>query len=495
MNVDAPATTSTAQSTAGLLARAQQVADQLQQEAKLEAERLTADLRTLHEEARELRGAAERDHVEALRARKQADDILSGASQEAAEIIRDANEQASLLMASAQGARDQQVEAARQEAEQVRARTTAEAHALRAEAQQVRDLAGEEAAELVSTARAEAEETAAAATRRATEMVDQARATAQQHLDSAAGESESLRESASVEAARMRREATEHAEQLRAESTGEAERTSQLADAALAAARAESEEKMRLAAEQTEWATATVRSVLDGAALEAAAIRRSGHVDAQVHVRDVRRRLQEAIGRVRDRAADELAAAVDRGEDITQIAALAAGQMESEAQAVRQRAEADAARVLADATYESERAVERLERRRTEAETGAASLRSLVAEEVTRLRAEAAEHLRLAREEANRHVAEGRSEADRLRESASRALERARAEVAQLQIQRDQIAVELGQLSGVIEALSVPEREAATSPDPSPPEDAGLPRPALPTRPPHDAPEQENPHG
>ena len=49
-------------------------------------------------------------------------------------------------------------------------------------------------------------------------------------------------------------------------------------------------------------------------------------------------------------------------------------------------------------------------------------------------------------------------------------LERARAEIAQLQAQRDGIAAELGQLSGVIEALSVPETEQ---------------RPPLPTRDPH----------
>lgn len=83
---------------------------------------------------------------------------------------------------------------------------------------------------------------------------------------------------------------------------------------------------------------------------------------------------------------------------------------------------------------------------------------------MTRSRATAAEERRRAREESLAHVAEGRAEADQLREGARRAVERARAEIAQLQAQRDTIAGELAQLSGVIEALSVPERQ----PEPHP---------------------------
>ena len=85
--------------------------------SQLEAERLTAGLSALHEEARQLRGDAERDHAEALRARKQADEILAGASQEAAAIVLDANEQASLLMGSAQVRATSRSRLARQEAE------------------------------------------------------------------------------------------------------------------------------------------------------------------------------------------------------------------------------------------------------------------------------------------------------------------------------------------------------------------------------------------
>ena len=62
MSLDA-ATASSGEPTAALLARAQQVADQLQAEARAEAERLTADLAVMREEARRL--AAEVDLVAA----------------------------------------------------------------------------------------------------------------------------------------------------------------------------------------------------------------------------------------------------------------------------------------------------------------------------------------------------------------------------------------------------------------------------------------------
>ena len=77
MALDA-ATASSGEPTAALLARAQQVADQLQAEARAEAERLTADLAVMREEARRLAAEAEADRAEAGRARKQAEQVLAG---------------------------------------------------------------------------------------------------------------------------------------------------------------------------------------------------------------------------------------------------------------------------------------------------------------------------------------------------------------------------------------------------------------------------------
>jgi hypothetical protein len=53
-------------------------------------------------------------------------------------------------------------------------------------------------------------------------------------------------------------------------------------------------------------------------------------------------------------------------------------------------------------------------------------------------------------------VGDARAEADELREQATRVLADAREEVASLTTRRDEIAAELGRLSGVIDALSVP---------------------------------------
>jgi hypothetical protein len=52
-------------------------------------------------------------------------------------------------------------------------------------------------------------------------------------------------------------------------------------------------------------------------------------------------------------------------------------------------------------------------------------------------------------------VDDARTEADELRTEAHRVLDDAREEVAALTTRRDEIAAELGRLSGVIDALSV----------------------------------------
>ena len=62
------------------------------------------------------------------------------------------------------------------------------------------------------------------------------------------------------------------------------------------------------------------------------------------------------------------------------------------------------------------------------------------------------------REEAIALLAQARAEADAVRGDARAMLERARGEVAALARRRDDISSQLGHLSGVIEALAVPER-------------------------------------
>ena len=61
-----------------------------------------------------------------------------------------------------------------------------------------------------------------------------------------------------------------------------------------------------------------------------------------------------------------------------------------------------------------------------------------------------------------------RAEADELRTQARRTLEDARAEIALLARRRDGITAELGQLSGVIQALAVPHPHPPTTEDAEP---------------------------
>jgi vacuolar-type H+-ATPase subunit H len=89
-----------------------------------------------------------------------------------------------------------------------------------------------------------------------------------------------------------------------------------------------------------------------------------------------------------------------------------------------------------------------------------------VAEEVLIKQHTADDELRRARAEGAQLVATARAQADEMRAQARRTLEDARAEIALLARRRDGITAELGQLSGVIQALAVP-----TPTQPPPPQD------------------------
>ena len=88
-----------------------------------------------------------------------------------------------------------------------------------------------------------------------------------------------------------------------------------------------------------------------------------------------------------------------------------------------------------------------------------------MAEEVVRTQRQAHDEVQARREEAHRLLREARVEADELRRQARAMLDEARGEVTRLRERRDQITAELGQLSGVITALAVPERPDPTDED------------------------------
>jgi hypothetical protein len=98
----------------------------------------------------------------------------------------------------------------------------------------------------------------------------------------------------------------------------------------------------------------------------------------------------------------------------------------------------------------------RAERRLESAQVHARSLREQVAAEVVRTQRDAQDELRARRQEATDHLAEARRDADEMRTQAKQLLAEAREEVAVLARRREAITNELGELSGVIQALAVP---------------------------------------
>jgi hypothetical protein len=235
------------------------------------------------------------------------------------------------------------------------------------------------------------------------------------------------------------------------------------AESVLSSAHAEAERELAAAAEQTAWTRSTVDSLLGAAQQEATLIRLAGHGEAARQVARTRRRLQDVIGRVRERLAEDIAEADRRAVELSDAAEHVRASAEEEAQRLRADAETDADLVRRDADAYAAQVNARAERRLEEAEAGARILRGRVAEEVVRSQRSAQDELRRGREEAAALVAEARREADELRTQARRSLEEARTEVGVLSRRRDEIAEELAQLSGVIQALAVPADALPTS--------------------------------
>jgi chromosome segregation ATPase len=228
----------------------------------------------------------------------------------------------------------------------------------------------------------------------------------------------------------------------------------------------------RKAADEMSWTRTTVDALVAAAGAEADAIRLRGHGDAARHLAAVRRRIQDVVHRVGARMGAQLDEAEERAAEIRTDARQQLA--DAEESAARQQAEAEerARRVEADAGDRAARLVERAERRSSEAESHAGVMRSAVADEVVRLRAEASEELRNARGEAAETLSRAQSEAEELRATARRLLDEARAEVTELRERRDRITGELSQLSGVIEALAVPDDQRPTPHEESPEESA-----------------------
>jgi len=208
-----------------------------------------------------------------------------------------------------------------------------------------------------------------------------------------------------------------------------------------------------------------VDALLAAAAAEADLVRLRGHRDAGRHLAGVRRRVQQVVHRITERMRLELEEAGARAAELEVAAAALGDAARADAEAHLARTEARVRELLDAAETDAARVAERADRRSAETEAGATMMRSAVAEEVVRLRSEAAEELRSAREEAAATLRTAQGEAEELRSRARTLLDEARAEVTELRERRDRITGELSQLSGVIEALAVPDDDQATNAD------------------------------
>jgi hypothetical protein len=234
-----------------------------------------------------------------------------------------------------------------------------------------------------------------------------------------------------------------------------------------ATAHEEAQRELAAAGEQTTWTQETVRSLLETAELEGDRIRSQGHHDAGEQVRRARLELGDVTRRLRQRLAEETEASQREADDLRQAAVEARESAEREAESVKARAESDADRIRNDANEAAAQIEERAAHRLEEAEHGARTLRTQVADEVLAKQHAADDELRRARAEGASVVAAAREEADELRAQARRTLEDARTEIALLARRRDGITAELGQLSGVIQALAVPtSNQSPTQQDP-----------------------------
>jgi len=289
----------------------------------------------------------------------------------------------------------------------------------------------EEATQHVASIRAAAEESCREAISRANAEADAMHATTMQELDQARTETAALRATTAAEIESARDAATAEADHV-------------LADAA----------------DHMHWAQDTVRSLLLAAEAETVRSRVSGHAASAAHLVARRRQLQDVISRVALRVRTTVAEGAAEAERLRAQANAVLEAANKDTIARRDHAQAHAERVIAEADLTAHAGLDRAQRRLDEAEAGARILRERAATEVARLQTEAHENRRAVRDEATTTLAAARADADTNRAEARDLLTQARAEVKVLAQRRDDITAQLSHLSGVIEALAVPEHSA-----------------------------------
>jgi hypothetical protein len=234
----------------------------------------------------------------------------------------------------------------------------------------------------------------------------------------------------------------------------------------LATAQREADEQLAAAAAHMAWTQEAMAELKATAEAETEAVRKQRHQGLAEHVRAIRERTELLLASAEARSVSLVSEAQATAEDVQARAYALLGAAEKDAVQTRQRAEEEAQRTLQTAQSEARAQEERAKRRLADAEAGAKLIRERTGADLEALQRETYESVRATREEAIELLATARTESDQVRREARAQLDKARAEVATLGRRRDDINSQLGHLSGVIEALAVPDEAGPTTQPP-----------------------------
>jgi hypothetical protein len=382
---------------------------------------------------------------------------LAEAHDEAQSLISDATNQAMLIALAAEQAAEQLLTDARTEADELVASARATAGAFRGQAEELVQAAEREAAGRLADQTDQLAAQRAEHERQLADEQERSSSRAEQILTDADGLAARRLAEAGAEAEQVLRAAQQRANEIVAAAEAERLAAAEQARAVVQQARDDAGTELAAAAEQISWTRQTVAGLLEAAELEARRITSAAHGEAAAAVQQVRQRLRTVLATtgntLRQRRAGLAAEVLATQQRIEQELAEA----QSQADHLRARARIEAEQLVAEAQSIADQHHQRAERRLAEAEAGARAVREQVAEQVGTSQRELHQLRRATRAEATELMATARAEADEMRAAARRVLADARSELAALTRRRDAIAAELGQLSGVIEALAVAE--------------------------------------
>ncbi|MGL5859580.1 MAG: hypothetical protein ACRC35_14475 [Angustibacter sp.] len=462
-----------------ILARAQRHADSLVNQAAEAANRMRSEADTESRKAREQAGAdaaalseettAKRAEIEQLhgaahtaardaeRRCSEAGRVLASAQEEAHTIVADATEQASLTLESADRTSDELVATARTDTERQRALSQQESDRRHRDAEAVWAVATAAAADITRmTTELAAQRSAEHREREQDRRASYEITSSTQHAELKT-RIEQLLSQAEADADRHRELARSESERAHADLVARRDETDVELSELLAQAQRDADAKITEADEQVAWARRTVEELLTAAKAEATRIQQHSEQAGVEHLNAARQQAEHLLAAAE---ADHQQRTAEHERVVAQLVAEAEDALRSahqEADAHRAKVAGEAERLAQDAAERERLADERAERRLAEAEAGARGLRERAADNLSRAQVEAHMVRRNAREEAGRMVTGARAEADQLRTRARRLLDEARGQVTTLVDRREAIERELGSLSGVIEALAVPE--------------------------------------